>query len=372
MTNTFTAVCILIGTLIGAGFLAIPYVVMQSGFIIGLLTIIVIAIIMIVVMLYLGEITLRTKQQHNLIGYAEHYLGPKGKKWMFFSFVWGVYAALLAYMIAEGQSLSFLFFGTTDYAFILALVFWLALSCMTAAGTNILKKSESLGVVLVLIIVFSLVLLKSPDINLSNLSYVNLEHFLAPLGVVIFAFLGYSIVPELRRMLGRNGRYLKRSIIISYIIVALVYAVFAALVLGFKGQGTPQIATLVLGKPFILLGVLTIFNASLALSNAMIDTFKIDFKKTRKQAWFYTMLLPLVVYALLSIKNSLDFITIISIGGIISGGITLVLILFMIPRAKIYGNRTPEFSIPYSKKFVWLVSVILIIALISEIVLILS
>ena len=69
----------LIGTIIGAGIFGIPYVVVKSGFPIGLTHILIIAILTIITMLYLGEIALRTKENCHLAGYAEKYLGKKGK-----------------------------------------------------------------------------------------------------------------------------------------------------------------------------------------------------------------------------------------------------------------------------------------------------
>ena len=97
---------ILIGTMIGAGLLAIPYIISQAGFWIGMLDLVIIAIILTTIHLYLGEITLRTKGFHQLTGYAERYIGKTGKKIMFIAMILGVYGALVAYLIGEGYALS--------------------------------------------------------------------------------------------------------------------------------------------------------------------------------------------------------------------------------------------------------------------------
>ena len=125
MSKTFPAITTLIGTMIGAGILAIPYAVSKSGFFIGLITMFIVALLMILVYLYLGEISLRTKEFHQITGLAGKYLGKKGKYWMFAATVFGIYAALLAYLIAEGQSLSFLFFSNTNYSLQLGIAFWI-------------------------------------------------------------------------------------------------------------------------------------------------------------------------------------------------------------------------------------------------------
>src|SRR3989338_6366946 len=116
MSKTYQAISILDGTIIGAGVLGIPYVVMQSGFGIGLINIFLIAFVMTIILLYLGEIGLRTKADHHLTGYANLYLGKKGKILMFIAFVFGIYSALLAYLIGEGESFSQLIFSSPQYS----------------------------------------------------------------------------------------------------------------------------------------------------------------------------------------------------------------------------------------------------------------
>lgn len=59
---------------IGAGILGIPYVVAKAGFLTGLLDLIIIGLAVLVLNLYVGEIMLRTKEDHQLTGYAEKYL----------------------------------------------------------------------------------------------------------------------------------------------------------------------------------------------------------------------------------------------------------------------------------------------------------
>ena len=64
--TTFT----LTGTIIGAGILGLPYVFAQSGIFIGIFWLILIGLIVMYVCLCLGEVSLRTKGKHHLVGYA--------------------------------------------------------------------------------------------------------------------------------------------------------------------------------------------------------------------------------------------------------------------------------------------------------------
>ena len=114
---TFT----LSGAVIGAGILGLPYVFSKSGFLIGLMWIMFLGVILILIKLALGEVALRTKGKHQLAGYAEKYLGKWAKRFMVFAVVFGIYSALLAYLIGEGESFSHLLFGHTNFALYFAI-----------------------------------------------------------------------------------------------------------------------------------------------------------------------------------------------------------------------------------------------------------
>src|SRR3989344_8630530 len=121
----FPALAVLVGTTIGAGFLGIPYVVSKSGFPIGFAYLVFVFAFLLLTKLYLGEVILRTNGNHQLSGYAEMYLGKAGKFLMFFAMIFGIYSALIAYLIGEGQSLSYIFLGNLDYSLYFSLSFWI-------------------------------------------------------------------------------------------------------------------------------------------------------------------------------------------------------------------------------------------------------
>lgn len=367
MTKTFSATSVLIGTIIGAGVLGIPYVVMQSGFTIGLIHLVLLAIILCTTMLYLGEIVLRTKTEHQLPGYAEKYLGKTGKNLMFASVAFGIYAAIIAYLIGEGESLSFIFTGSTGQEFIFGAAVWLIISAVTYFDLKALERGEEIGVVLIVILMLSIVLLFWNRIDPANLQYTNLNYLLTPFGVILFAYLGFMAIPELRRVLNKNEKSMKKSIILAHLICFLVYTLFAAVVLGYKGSATPQLATLALGKPFILLGMITMATSYLSLSISLMDTFRHDYGMKKLKAWFTTISIPIILFTILEKFNIATFTSIISIGGIISGGLTAIIILYMVPLAKVKGNRKPEYSMHYSKIIFYILSAIFVIGALAEI-----
>jgi len=368
MGKTFIAICMLLGTIIGAGILGIPYVISKSGFLIGFFHLFGVGILVAIIMLYLGEIALRTKKELHLPGYAEKYLGKKGRILMFIALAFGIYSAILAYLIGEGNSLSYLIFNTKDFYFLIAILFWLILSLLLYLDFKIFEGIETIAVTFVFAMIISIVVFVSNKIHLENLSYINENYIFLPFGVVLFAYLAFSIMPEIKRALSEERKKLKSAIIAAYLIAFIIYVLFAFSVIGFRGFSTPEIATIALGRPFIIFGALTMFTAYFALSRALIDTYQYDFKLSKTKSWLLTILIPLGLYLVLEFFQKAEFVKVLGIGGAISGGLTAILILIMARKAKKYGDLTPPYSMPYSIIISILLSIIFILGVITEII----
>src|SRR3989338_7318265 len=136
----FRAVCNLLGLTIGAGILSLPYLFNRAGFLTGLVVLLIAGIVMLVVSLYLAEITLRTKGKHQLSGLAEIYLGKKGKIFMFLANALSIYGALSAYTIGSGQALAAVF-GCSSLAF--SVIFFISLSFVIYLSISFMEKFEA-------------------------------------------------------------------------------------------------------------------------------------------------------------------------------------------------------------------------------------
>ena len=360
----FPALAVLVGTTIGAGFLGIPYVVSKSGFIPGLIYLILIAGFMLLIKLYLGEISLRTKGNHQLTGYAERYLGKTGKWLMFFSMIFGIYGALVAYLMAEGSSLSYLIFGNFNYALHFSLGFWIVMSFLAYIGLKALKKYEKIAMIVVLALVLLVVILFSGKIKPENLSFIGSDLFL-PFGVILFSFLAFSAMPEIKRILTGQEKLMKKVILTGVIISFVVYLIFMTVVVGVFESGVNQIATLSLGRFFSLLGIVTMFTAFFTQSLAIRDMFRFDFGFGRFIGWLLAIFIPIVVFLSIYFNELGDFISILSLAGVVSGGLAGILILLMNYKAKKEGNRKPEYSI----KINWWVIIVLSLIFIAGVML---
>src|SRR3989338_6100102 len=325
----------LTGTMIGAGILGLPYVFSKSGFLIGMFWILFFGGILIYVKLCMGEVTLRTKGIHQLPGYAKIYLGKNGKRIMFISMVFGIYSALLAYLIREGHK-----------------------------G---LKKVEAYGVLAIIFIVVGIFLWFASEIHYENLSYFNKENFFLPLGVTLFALLGFSSIPELRREIKGSEKLLRKAIITGALISIVIYFIFTFSFVGVYGGSVGEVATLSSGRFISLLGAFTMLTSYFVLSFVLKDIFVFDLKKSKTISFVFVSVVPLILYLFVSFFKLASFVSVLGIGGVISGGLTGIMILVMSMKAKKKSRLKPSYKMPLNWITVFVLSLIFIIGCIIEI-----
>jgi len=359
--TTFT----LTGATVGAGILGLPYAFSKSGFFIGAFWLLLLGSIMIFVNLSLGEVTLRTKKIHQIPGYAKKYLGKSCEKIMYFSVMFGIYSALLAYLIGEGQSFSKLFFGHIDYAIYFAIGFWIVMTMLLHEGLKGLKKVELFGVLIIIGIIVMMFFWFSQSINISNLNYSDYSNLFFPFGIVLFALLGFTSIPELRMEIRKDEKLFKKAIFLGTLIPILLYLIFTMIFVGVLGKNVNPISTLSFGNFVVILGIFTMLTSYFVLSFSLRDIFIYDLKK-KNLTFIFVSALPLIAYLFLTFFNLIDFVKILAIGGVISGGITGILILLMNIKAKKKGDRSPEFSLPINWLIFGFLSLVFIVGILTE------
>jgi len=350
--EVFAAIATLIGCIIGAGVLGIPYVIAKAGLLSGLLNIVGIGLAVLVMHLYLGEVVLSTKDNHQLTGYAEKYLGKKGKLLMMFAMIFGIYGALIAYTLGEGVTLSAIFGGSP---ILFSLIFFIIVSLIVFLGITALKESELLITSLMLITVIIISLLSFSKFDFSNLSLFNpannsLFIMFSPYGVVLFAFLGTAAIPEMKEELVKNKKAMKKAIIIGTLIPLFIYLLFAFITVGVVGlEGfnslniDERVATIALGRmvgPLMvifgnLFAVFAMATSFIALGTALKEMYEYDYNLNKYLAFFLTISFPFLIFVVDAfIKDVTNFINALGIAGAISGGTTGILIILMFWKIK--------------------------------------
>ncbi len=367
----FRAIATLVGCVIGAGILGIPYVVAKAGFITGLVNIIGIGLILLLIHLYLGEVVLRTKGNHQLTGYAEKYTGKIGKYFMFISMIIGIYGAIIAYTMGGGEALASILGWNSLLG---SIIFFGVLAWLVYIGLNAIEKSEAFVIPIVIIIVLLIFFLALPRINLINLSGFSFSKILIPYGVVLFAFLGTAAIPEMKEELVKYKKDLKKAVIIGSLIPLVIYILFAISIVGVLGVNTHEIGALglaaILGNKMVFIGalfaLLAMATSFLALGLALKELFWYDYGLRKNTSWLLACFVPFLLFLLL--RNIVSFITVLNITGVITGAIIGILIVLMALNAKKKSERKPEFSIYINNSIAFILIVLFIIGAINLLV----
>jgi tyrosine-specific transport protein len=366
----FEAIATLVGCMMGAGILAIPYVIATAGFVTGLVNILVLGAVMLMIHLYLGEITLRTKGCHQLTGYAGKYTGKTGKYLMFVSMIIGIYGAIIAYILGGGEALASL---TGLQPLLCSAIFFGVISWFIYVGLDAIERSEAFAMPLVLLIVIIIVIMGVTRINSAHLSEFYFSKLFIPYGVVLFAFIGTSAIPEMKEELEKQKKDLKKSIIIGSSIPIAVYLLFALSIVGVLGKGTHQIGSLgltaILGEKMAFLGaifaILTMSTSFLALGLALKELFWYDYGLRKNTSWLLACFVPFLLFLLINLGNLADFVTILEVAGVITGAITGILVVLMVMSAKKKSERKPEYSIYINKLIAFVLIALFILGAIN-------
>ncbi|MEM2031650.1 MAG: aromatic amino acid transport family protein [Candidatus Pacearchaeota archaeon] len=345
--NLFAAIATLTGTIVGAGILGIPYVFAKAGFIPAIIQLVGIAFVMLFVNLCLGEAILRTKEKYQLPGYAKKYLGNFGKILALLSCFVFIYGAITAYVIGEGEILSFVFFGNTNFKIFFALGFFVLMSFLIYFDIKALEKGEIVGLIFITAFLLAIFFFFLPKVSIDNFFLFSEEKILwfFPYGVIMFAFLGFSALPEMREELHKEEKKMKKAIIVGSLIPLIFYFLFALAVYGFAGKNTPQIATIALGKLPCFLAIFTMFSAFFALGIALKEIFIYDLKMKKREAFMLVVFPSFFLAFSILVFQLTTFIRVLNLVGSISGGIMGILALLMARKAKILGNREPEYCV---------------------------
>lgn len=368
--SLFGQISLLVGTVVGAGIFGIPYVVSRAGFGIGLIFIVVLGVVNLVTTLALGEISARTQGGHQITFLAEKYLGPWGRRVTAFSVIFGIYGALLAYLIGVGDfSLALLgpYIGGTS--FIYTCVFFVLASIALLIGIKVVVRVEKVMVGLLLVAVGLIFLIGSGSIKFDNLLIFSLPEALLPYGVVLFAFGGFTAVPEMLRAGERKD--LKKAILAGMFIPFGLYIIFSLTVVGISGTGTTPEAIVglgnVLGEPVLIigavLGILTMTTSFLSLGLVLRSVLERDYNLRPALGWVLTCLIPLAAFLL----GFNSFIEVIGLVGAVMGGIQGVIVLIMLGKARARGEQKSPYRLKFPMIWRYIVSIFFIAGIVAEV-----
>ncbi|MBI2574081.1 MAG: hypothetical protein HYV78_01665 [Candidatus Wildermuthbacteria bacterium] len=342
----------LLGTIIGAGIFALPYVVSKSGAASGIFYLLFLGAVMALLHLCFGEICLRTAEKHRLIGYAQKYIGFSGKVLVTISTLAGTIGALLAYIILGGAFLEMLLsrvLPLSGYAF--SLLFWGALSFFVFQSIRAVAKAELVMNAVLFAAVVLLLAFTLPKADISNFSLFNANYLFLPFGVMLFSLSGGSAIPEIAELLksGRDKKSLFKLIALGFGIVVALYALFTFGVVGVSGENTTKDALeglrASLGDGVVavgaLFGLLAVATSYLILGDYLKNSFVRDYRYPPLVSGIVAVGIPLALFA----YGFQEFISVIGVAGTVMGVLEGATILWIFRNAKTMGDREPEYSL---------------------------
>ena len=338
------------GTIVGAGYLGIPYAVSRIGFWWGIGLIFALGGLLMLQFFAVAEISLRTHAKHQIAGYVSKYLGRRWRRAIDALIILEAYGALLAYLVGEGQVLSSLFGGSPQ---LMSLMFFLVTSFAVYAGLKFIERAELALTIVMAIVIVAIAAISWSSFNSESINVGYGGNILSAYGVIFFAFLGGAAIPEMRLALIGLEKKLPKAIVIGTVIPIIVYLLFTAAVLGVTGASTTEIATVGLGDRLgrtvdiigNALAAVTMTTAFLGLALALKETFRFDMRFRRDHAFILTLVGPIALL-LLGLNN---FIEILLIVGAVFGGLQGIIVVLTWWQAKLHGDRKPEFSLAHSR-----------------------
>ncbi len=325
------------GGMVGVGFLALPYIAMETGIWLMLLYFLIITTLIIVIGLIFCQISLKTPDFKRFPGFAGHYLGKWGWALAMASVVLGVFITLLVYLIIGGQFLTAVFqpiFSGNILTY--TLIYFIAASVILYFDIKVISRATFLGITLLLVSLFFVFIEGFPQIKISNI-FISSPDFLRslflPYGALLFALWGIGLVPEVEEMISGKKKNLKKIITISTILVSIFYFLFILLILGITGSQTQETALVgligtlpkLLVSISLFFGVVATFTAFIAQGIILKKTLMFDLKIKRNHAFVITCFTPFILL-LLGLKS---FIPLLSLTGGVLIGIDGILILLM-------------------------------------------
>ncbi len=341
MLKIIYATSVIVGTIIGVGIFAIPFLTLKVGLWVMLGYFFVLGIVAILIHYFLGEVVLQSPDFVRIPGFAKIYLGKWGYRIALISGILGLLGACLAYLILGGEFLAAIlipiFGGSVE------MYTWLYFTLgaiLIFVGIKAIDKVQFWGIVLFLLVLVGLFFRGRDHIDISNFLVFDIDrsYIFLPYGVVLFSLWGLSLVPETEELLGKQRLLLRKIIPIAIIIPIIVYIFFTFIILGITGEATTESALTGLQGIFdsgttamiLFLGVITTFTSFIALGLTLKKIFWFDLKIQKNLSWFIACFIPIFLFTI----GFKDFIRVVGFVGAVMLAVDGILVTLMYQKIK--------------------------------------
>lgn len=371
--NYFYAIATLIGTVVGAGIFALPFVISRSG----IATLFIFLPLLVLTQYYLhkmyAEVVLSTKTEHRIPGYTEIYAGKKYKSLASLFSIIGGYGSLLAYVILGGIFLHGLlgnFLGGSP--FIYSIILFSIESFIVFFGLKTIASVELFMTTFLIAVVLAITFKSSGFVNASNFVLVDWGKFFLPYGPIFFSVGGLAAIPVVCRLLKNEKKKIKKAIFWGTLIPAFITLVFVTIIVGVTGFGTTPDTLVGLKQVFsdgvvtfaLIFGLLSVMTSFLVISQAVREIYWWDFKMDKTFAWAVACGVPLLLF-FLGIQN---LTKVVGFTGAVSGGIGGIILIYLTFKVQTKAQKKSIIRTKVSKWVAIVLSLLFISGFINEII----
>lgn len=362
------------GTMIGAGILALPSSMAISGFLPGMIAIIVIGLLSILTALYIVEASFRTKEVLHMPALVELYLGKAGMTVVFLGILVYVYGALAGYISAGGNLIHEISSGVIPF-WLGTILYFTVSSLVVVFGLKITGFVELIFFTLMIVFVVIISAIALPHADSALLADYQWDTMPSIFGVVLFAYAGHIIIPTVARGMQHDRKGLIISTILGLLGPMLIYLIWSLVFTLVIPRGIPaevidysetvtlyqaryhgQPATIPLGHliggTVVLIGsmfaILSTFTSYLGFSLSMTDCWidgarNLRLRMNRVAAILLTICIPLFM----ALTNPTSFLTGIDIAGMYGGSLFAGIIPpLLVLSARKRGEVDSSFRVP--------------------------
>ncbi len=336
------------GSIIGVGFLSLPYITVKVGIWPMLLYVIALTALIIMIHLIFAEVCLKTPDFKRWPGFVGFYLGKWAKRAVLIPMILGGFGVMLVYLLIGSQFLTTIFMpllGGSSLQYMMG--YFIVASIVIYFGVGLISKVEFWALSLVVISLLLVFFKGFSSIHLTNIFpsvmpvVSDWRMLFLPYGAVLFSLWGTGLIPETEEMLRGRKKSLKKVIVIGTLVPAVLYVVFILLIVSITGAQTTESALVgleaFLGFKVVALalfiGVITTFTAFIAEGLLLKRVFMYDLGVTSFPAWAFTCF-PALILLLLGFNSFIPLISFI-------GGVLLSIdgILILLMYKKIGGKK---------------------------------
>ncbi|MBZ8177373.1 amino acid permease [Corynebacterium poyangense] len=345
-------VALIFGTNIGAGILSLPYAGRNGGFLALTVALIIAGILTTISMLYIAEVSLRTKEPLQLSGLAERYLGHWGRWIIFIAIMVNSIGALIAYATGSGELIANLSAGLipplAGTLFFFALGSFIMWKGLEATGVAEGLITSGMAAIILILCFWTFI---GPGISLDNLIVFH-PYFIVPImNLAVFTFLAQYVVPEIARGVDPDApSAVPRSLVLGMVATGFTLALVPFAALGLLGTNVSEVVTLSWGENlgrsayylaniFALCAMFTSFIAIgyTAMRNILDVCHWAEHGPRRPWAVALTVLPPLFI----ALMGWGGFVAALSYAGGFAGAVMSILPVALLHAARRHGNRQP-------------------------------